>query len=161
MNLSWNEGVFRLTKQQKRIKDKAAEKKLKLPTDGDQTDDEEMSPVESEIMLNLCTFIKHNPKLLHLDLSHMGLPTAMLKELGPALRKAKSLVSLHISGNPGGTKKLKRFLHSRAKCTPKVKSVYIDHLDRGVDNGFGGGAHAAQAGGFVGKNGKEYMFKAG
>jgi len=49
----------------------------------------------------LCEFIKHNPKLLHLDLSYTGLTKLMLIEFGPALRKSKSMITLHLTGNPG------------------------------------------------------------
>ena len=54
-----------------------------------------------ETILNICKFIKYNPKLLHFDISKTGLSKHQLIELGPALRRAKSLISLHASGNPG------------------------------------------------------------
>ena len=39
--------------------------------------------------------------MMHLDLSSTGLSSEMLREFGTALRRAKSLISLHLSGNPG------------------------------------------------------------
>lgn len=90
----------------------------------------EMDAEEQEIIQNLCTFIKHNPKLLHLDLSHMGLSHLMLRELGPALRRAKAIISLHISGNPGVDKALRKYLHARVHCAPKIKTNHIDVIER-------------------------------
>ena len=54
-----------------------------------------------ETISSLCALIKYSSKILQLDLSQTGLSREMLLEFGPALRKAKSLLSLHLSGNPG------------------------------------------------------------
>lgn len=56
---------------------------------------------EMEVAQNLCKFIKYNQNLLHVDLSNTGLTKRMLIEFGGALRKARSLICLHLSGNPG------------------------------------------------------------
>ncbi len=42
----------------------------------------------------------------------------MMYELGPALRRAKSIISLHLSGNPGIDDELKEYLHKRVHCAP-------------------------------------------
>ena len=60
----------------------------------------------------------------------MSLHSEMIKELGPALRKAKSLLSLHLSGNPGATKDVKTYLRWRVRCVPKYRSNHIDGIDR-------------------------------
>lgn len=66
------------------------------------TESREMDHIyEMEVAQNLCKFIKYNQNLLHLDLSNTGLTKRMLIEFGGALRKARSLICLHLSGNPG------------------------------------------------------------
>ena len=45
--------------------------------------------------------IKHNSNLLHLDLSGAGLGTFLIEGIATSVRKAKSLICLHLSGNPG------------------------------------------------------------
>jgi hypothetical protein len=50
---------------------------------------------------NLSRFIKYNKSLIHLDLSYTRLDEMMVKALGTALRRAKSLVAVHFTGNPG------------------------------------------------------------
>lgn len=52
-----------------------------------------------EIADNLCTFIKRNKNLLHLDLSETNLTEYMIWTIGCSLSRAKSLVSIHFSGN--------------------------------------------------------------
>ena len=59
--------------------------------------------MEDEVAANLCKFIKYNSRLLHFDLSYSGLTKRMLLPFGAALRRAKSLLCLHLSGNPGIT----------------------------------------------------------
>jgi len=56
---------------------------------------------EIEVAKNLCKFIKYNQNLLHVDFSNTGLTKRMLIEFGGALRKARSLIGIHLSGNPG------------------------------------------------------------
>lgn len=50
---------------------------------------------------NLSRFIKYNKSLIHMDLSYTRLDEMMVKALGTALRRAKSLVAVHFTGNPG------------------------------------------------------------
>lgn len=72
--------------------------------------------VQITIMQHLSYFMKYNKNLLHLDLTSTGLNEAMLWYLGTALRRAKSLISLHLSGNPGITSTLKEYLYKRVRC---------------------------------------------
>lgn len=65
---------------------------------------------QMSIIKNITSFIKYNRRLLHLDLSATGLSEPLLWCIGTSLRKSKSLISLHLSNNPGITKKLKDFL---------------------------------------------------
>ena len=62
----------------------------------------------------LCDFIKRNRRLIHLDLSHTGLVEAQLWQFGAALRRSKSLRAFHLSGNPGITDRVIRYLAERA-----------------------------------------------
>ena len=52
---------------------------------------------------NLSRFIKYNKHLIHLDLSYTRLDEMMITALGTALRRAKSLIAVHLSGNPGAS----------------------------------------------------------
>ena len=52
-------------------------------------------------IIKLCKFIKLNSNLMHLNLSGMGLTQQMMHEFGRAMRRTKSLVSLHLSQNNG------------------------------------------------------------
>ena len=48
-------------------------------------------------IMKLIRFIKMNSNLMHLNLTGMGMTSAMMHEFGRALRRTKSLVSLHLS----------------------------------------------------------------
>ena len=45
--------------------------------------------------------IKHSRAMQHMDLTSTGLNTFLIKEIGNALRKARSLLCIHLSGNQG------------------------------------------------------------
>lgn len=62
-------------------------------------------------MDNLLRFMKYNRHLIHLDLSYCRLDEFMIIQLGTALRRAKSLVAVHFTGNPGVTQSATEFLH--------------------------------------------------
>ena len=74
-------------------------------------------------MDNLLRFIKYNKHLIHLDLSHCGLDRFMIKQLGTALRRAKSLVAVHFTGNPGVCEEECEYLHRRVHCR-QVRDVH-------------------------------------
>jgi len=69
-------------------------------------------------MDNLLKFIKYNKNLIHLDLSYTRLDEMMILALGTSLRRAKSLVGVHFSGNPGVTEKTASYLFERVHCRP-------------------------------------------
>lgn len=75
------------------------------------------------VVRHLSSFIKYNKNLLHLDLSSTGLCDDMLKCFGVALRRAKTLLSLHLSGNPGVTPQVKAYLKERAHCVDKEEPL--------------------------------------
>jgi hypothetical protein len=68
--------------------------------------------------------------LLHFDISKTGLSKYQLLELGPALRRAKSLISLHASGNPGVSQELCDELFARVHCQPKYPINVIDDVTK-------------------------------
>jgi hypothetical protein len=56
---------------------------------------------------------------LHLDLTCTGLSNLIIRELGSCLRRAGSLLSIHLSGNPGLTEENCEYLANRIKCRPR------------------------------------------
>lgn len=88
-------------------------------------DEKVMSEADEDLIENLVKFVKHNHKLIHLDLGNTGLTKNMLKQFGPALRRARSLVSLHLSGNPGVDSDLKTGLFTRVHCMPMFETNRI------------------------------------
>lgn len=78
------------------------------------------------IMTNLCKFIARNKNLIHADFSHTGLNEKMLWYFGRTMRRTHSLRSLHLSGNPGISKRLKQYLHKRAHCANKIELNIVD-----------------------------------
>lgn len=71
------------------------------------------SDSNSLMIENLGRFIKYNKNLLHLDLSYTRLDEETLTKIGIFLRRAKSLLSIHLSGNLGVNQNLKFFLLKR------------------------------------------------
>ena len=55
---------------------------------------------------------------MHLDLSCTGLSPLIVKEIGDALRRARSLLSIHLSDNPGLTKENLDYFPERLKLRP-------------------------------------------
>lgn len=72
----------------------------------------------ADLVASVCTMIKRNKSLLHLDLSHTALTEYMLWHIGKALSRARSVVSLHLDGNPGFTPTLAEQLQTRIRCQP-------------------------------------------
>ena len=79
------------------------------------------SDPESLIANHLIKFIKYNKNLLHLDLTQTGLNEKILWSFGTGLRRAKSLLSIHLTGNPGVSEGLKDYLFQRVRCKERVK----------------------------------------
>ena len=68
------------------------------------------------LLENLLRFIKYNKHLIHLDLSYTRLDEMMINLLGTSLRRAKSLVAVHFTGNPGVKKEPSDYLQQRVHC---------------------------------------------
>ena len=58
---------------------------------------------QQEIVMLLGSAIKHNKELLHLDLTSTELTSLVVREIGQHLRRSPSLLSIHLSDNPGLT----------------------------------------------------------
>jgi hypothetical protein len=72
--------------------------------------------MEYYFVAKIIRFIKYNRTLQYLDLSHTGLNELGLRAIAIALRRAKSIISLHLSGNVGVTKEIKDYLFGRIRC---------------------------------------------
>jgi hypothetical protein len=66
----------------------------------------------------LGSLIKFNKQLLHLNLEQTGLTELVLRDLGHQIRRAGSVLSIHLSGNPGLSKEVKDFLVQRIRIKP-------------------------------------------
>jgi hypothetical protein len=58
------------------------------------------------------------------------LPKSILVEFGAALRKSRSLLCLHLSGNPGVDEELRHNIEERAHCAPRYKHNVIDVINK-------------------------------
>lgn len=54
----------------------------------------------------------------------------MLLEFGPALRRAKSLLVLHLSGNIGLNDEVIMQLHERVHAAPDVEIIHLDLMNK-------------------------------
>lgn len=66
-------------------------------------DDKSKKKAQKALAGHLTTAIKRNKNLLHLDLTCTGLTPLVIMEIGLSLKRAGSLLSLHLSENPGLT----------------------------------------------------------
>lgn len=64
-------------------------------------DSKQSEKEQSEVATWLGAIIKYNPALYHLDLTSTGLTHLVVFQLGTAIRRAKLLLSIHLSDNPG------------------------------------------------------------
>ena len=71
-----------------------------------ENEESELATHNCEVTNGLMRLIKRNKQLLHLDLTQCNLTEFMLWKIGASLARAKSLVSLHLSGNQGITPNL-------------------------------------------------------
>jgi hypothetical protein len=61
---------------------------------------------------------------MHLDLTSSGLTELIIYEITKSMRRAKSLLAIHLSGNPGLTYKNQDFIFERLKLRP------VEEMDR-------------------------------
>ena len=77
-------------------------------------------------MAKITKFMKHNKNLLHLDLSNTGLNEQMVRTIATALKRSRSIVSLHLTGNPGVTPEAKEFLFERVRCCRPRPNIFTE-----------------------------------
>lgn len=94
LTLAWN--ILLEEKEQERLNSKREDQNKKL----------KLTEKNKVVVKNLCSFIKYNPKLIHLNLSNCGLGEASLIKLSKAIRDSLGLKSIHLSGNPGVSEKV-------------------------------------------------------
>lgn len=94
----------------------AVSKKEDKPT----TQEKDPLKFRGDLVNKMSRLIKYNKNLIHLDLSYTGLDDTAVRALGVALRRAKSIVSMHLSGNPGVKPKVKKYLFKRLQCKTKI-----------------------------------------
>jgi hypothetical protein len=81
----------------------------------------------NQIVENLCTFIKRNKKLLHLNLDNTQLSESMLFKISSSLTRATSLLVLHASGNPGITQELRDMAWRRIRAiNPHIEKNKVE-----------------------------------
>ena len=62
------------------------------------------------VLGSICTLIKKNKNIQHVNLTATGLTEYMIARIGKALRRTRSLCSIHFSGNPGSTDRVKDYI---------------------------------------------------
>lgn len=67
-----------------------------------------MSDKQLEVSDALFRIIRYNKRLVHLDLTCTNISEAMFMQIIPGVKKTRSLMSIHLSGNPGVTNKVKQ-----------------------------------------------------
>ena len=68
------------------------------------------------MMKNLETFLKYNPEMIHINLSNTGMITSAIHYLSHPLKRAQSLRSIHLDGNPGVNNRSIDFLIKEIKA---------------------------------------------
>ena len=71
-----------------------------------------------QYVMKIIRFIKMNHSLMHLNLSGMGMTAEMMNEFGRALRRTRSLISLHLGQNNGDSEALRAAICERAHVMP-------------------------------------------
>lgn len=76
--------------------------------------------------------IKHSQVIQHIDLTGTGLGAYILKDIGKSMRKAKSLMCIHLSGNPGLTRQNVKQLNDSLKLRNEEDIMRVIRIDRAV-----------------------------
>lgn len=85
--------------------------------------------LSSKVVENLTMLIKRNKRLQHVNLTNTGLTEYMILQIGRSLRRAKSLLSIHLCQNPGSTPRAKEYLLQRIRCMPLQERVKFPATD--------------------------------
>lgn len=129
LNLGWNT-LFEEEKHQDEIKHDDTNKEQQeeivwyLQT--------KLSAFNQSVMNLLAEIIKKNKSLLHLNLDAVGLTEAMVCMIGKNLRRAKSLLSIHMSYNPGTLPKaietVRETIHAKEKMAKQNRDIRLKLL---------------------------------
>ena len=77
------------------------------------------SDFSTQAIENLCSLLKRNKRLQHVNLCKTGLTEYMIVKIAKAMRRAKALCSIHLDGNPGVTPRVKEFVSSCIRAMPQ------------------------------------------
>lgn len=79
--------------------------------------------------------IKRNKQLTHLNLVSTGLTELMIVELAIAIRRSKSLLSVHLCGNRGVTDRIKDFVRTKIRATDaSTRTFKVDEVLKQAGN---------------------------
>lgn len=93
-----------------------------------------------EINQMLGKIIKHSRTMIHMNLTGTGLSAGVIYEIGTCLRRARSVLVIHLSGNPGLTAENMDYLSDRVKCRPREdveRFTRVSGVVKGVLRGAG------------------------
>ena len=82
------------------------------------SDDPSFIRQNNEIIQMLGKIIKHSKTLQHIDLTGTGLSSQVIHSMGTALRRSRSILVIHLSGNPGLNLTNMEYLTQRIRCRP-------------------------------------------
>ena len=82
------------------------------------TENSQFDQHQQEVSFLIGKMIKHSKALQHMNLTGTGLSAAVIYEMGSFLRRARSILCIHLSGNPGLTQDNMEYLNGRIKCRP-------------------------------------------
>ena len=82
----------------------------------DKRDDPNSAHHSAEISQMLGKIIKHSRTMQHIDLTGTGLSTQVIYDMGTALKRSRSVLVIHLSGNPGLSADNMQYLSGRIKC---------------------------------------------
>lgn len=82
-----------------------------------------------DVVEEICTFIRRNRKLLHMDLSKTGLFPQHLIAIAKQLNRAKGIQALHLAGNRITPEVIEAFkTHAKAEIVTETRLQPFDNL---------------------------------
>jgi hypothetical protein len=85
-----------------------------------------MSGFNKSVSNHLRQFLLINRRLIHLDLSYTSLSSGIMYKMLPAIRKAKTLMAIHFTGNPGVTQEFKQWTFEKLDCNRPMACEGLD-----------------------------------
>ena len=81
------------------------------------------SDSSTQVVDSLCSLIKRNKCLQHINLEGTGLSEYMMVQIARAVSRAKSLISIHLCSNPGTTERVKDYIEMKVRCMPRQEHI--------------------------------------